>query len=51
MNALGAMYEKGEGMPASRDTAVSWYRKAAAAGDADVKTAAEAALARLGAAQ
>ena len=50
MNALGAMYEKGEGMPASRDTAVSWYRNAAA-GEADVKTAAEAALARLGAAQ
>ena len=51
MNALGAMYEKGEGVPASRDTAVAWYRKAAAAVDADVKTAAEAALARLGAAQ
>lgn len=48
MNVLGKLYEAGKGVAASRETAVSWYQKAAAVGDADVKSAAQQALARLG---
>ena len=48
MNALGKLYEAGKGVAASRETAVSWYQKAAALGDADVQSAAQQALARLG---
>ena len=50
MLALGRMYEQGKGMPASKTAAADWYQKAAAAGDDDVKTQAQAALNRLNAA-
>ena len=50
MLALGRMHEQGKGMPASKTAAADWYQKAAAAGDDDVKTQAQAALNRLTAA-